>query len=226
MEKIQLKVLNRDLKTTTPAKLRKQGMVPAVLYGYKMENTALAVPSGEFERVLKKAGESTIVELVTDDGKTHPVLIHDVQHHVITSSPIHVDFFAVNMLVKLKANIPLEFEGEANAVKAMGGTLVKVLNEVEVECLPVDLPHNIIVDISVLQDFDKTIHVKDLKVSDKVQIITDEDETVAMAQPPRDVEAELAVPVTEDVAAVIEASTEKKEGEDEAAEAEEKPAKE
>lgn len=220
MEKIQLKASVRDLEKTTPAKIRKAGHIPAVLYGHNLQNQSLAVNFSEFERVLKKAGESTIVELTTEDGVTHPVLIHDVQHHVLTSAPIHVDFFAVNMKEKLKANIQLEYTGESNAVKALGGTLVKVLNEVEVECLPTDLPHSILVDISVLKTFTDTIHVKNLSVPGKVTITTNPEETVAMVQQPRDVEAELAAPVEENVEAVIEASTEKKEeaGEEEAAE--------
>ena len=134
---------------------------------------------------------------------------------------------------KLKAKVALEFSGEAPAVKTMGGVLVKNLNEVEVQCLPADLPHNIPVDISSLINFSKNIHVRDLKVSDKVQIITPADETVAKVQPPRDVEAELAaVPVDEKAAveAAVAASEKPKaegeEGEAEKGKADEKPVKE
>lgn len=223
MDKIQLKASKRDEKGGTINKIRKQGMMPAVLYGYKVENTPLVLNANEFEKVLRKAGESTIIDLATDDGKTHSVLIHDIQYHGVKGHPLHADFYEVNMTEKLKAMIALEFVGESNAVKALGGTLVKVLNEIEVECLPADLPHNLEVDISVLNTFADTIHVRDIKLPTRVETVTDPEETVAKIQEPRDVEAELAAPVEENVEAVIEASTEKPaEGEEPAAEGEEK----
>jgi large subunit ribosomal protein L25 len=202
MDKIQLSATLRDLTTTTPKKLRKSGFIPAVLYGHNIPTTPLTINFSEFQRVFRKAGESTIIELTTADGKTHPVLIHDVQNHYLQSTPEHVDFLQVSMTEKLTATVALEYTGESNAVKAMGGTLVKVLNEVEVQCLPMDLPHNIIVDITPLQTFDNVITVKDLKISSKVTILTPHEELVVKVQPPRDVEAELSAPVIEDVASV------------------------
>ncbi len=202
MERLQLKATVRDLEKTVPSKLRKDGIIPAVLYGHNIKNQSLSLKLADFEKVLRKAGESTIVDLITDDGKTHPVLIHDIQNHYLTSVPIHVDFYAVNMTEKLKAKVVLEFTGEPKAVKELGGVLMKNVNEVEVECLPADLPHSIIVDVGSLDTFQASILVKDLQVSSKVKIITPAEEVVAKVQPPRDVEAELAAPVVEDVSAV------------------------
>lgn len=226
MEKIQLKSATR--KELRPAeKLRKSGQIPGVLYGHGISNLHLALSQNEFEKVLRKAGESTIIELLTEDGEAHNVLIHDVQTHYLTSRPIHVDFYEVKMTERLTATVPLEFSGESDAVKLQGGTLVKVINEVEVECLPADLPHQIDVDISVLKTFQDTIHIKDLKVSDKLEIKAEADEVVAMVQQPRDVEAELAKEIG-DVSEVEgikeEAPIEGAEGEA-AVEAEGKPAK-
>lgn len=209
MDKIQLKAMARDIKATTPKKIRKQGLIPAVLYGHKVENQNISVNFGEFEKAFKKAGESTIIDLITEDGKTHPVLIHDVQAHYLQSTPEHVDFYEVSMTEKLTASVALEFVGESNAVKAMGGVLVKVLNEVEVECLPADLPHNIEVDVTVLKTLQDEIFVKDLKVPAKVTVITLGDELIIKVQPPRDVEAELAEPVVEDVSKVEGAAEDK-----------------
>ena len=202
MDKIQLKAENRDSKTAKPNQLRREGKVPAVLYGHNVPNMALTVSLGEFEKALKKAGESTIVDLVTADGKTHPVLIHEIQSHYLTSKPIHVDFYEVSMTEKLKTAITLEFTGESQAVKALGGTLVKVLDAVQVECLPADLPHSLTVDISALNTFQDVIKVVDIKVPAKVTVLTPAEEVVAKVQPPRDVEAELATPVVEDVSKV------------------------
>ena len=201
MDKLQIKGQVRDLKANL-GKLRKTGGLPAVLYGHKVQNVALTVDAREFDKLLRKAGESTIVDLVTDDGKTHPVLIHDIQNHYLTSNPIHVDFYEVSMTEKLKAMVALEFTGEAPAVKTLGAVLVKVLSEVEVECLPADLPHNIEVSLEGLKTLTDSVHVKDLKVGSKVQILTNGEEMIAKVQPPRDVEAELATPVVEDVSKV------------------------
>jgi large subunit ribosomal protein L25 len=206
MEKIQLKSEKRDLTKLSPEKLRKSGLLPVVLYGHNIKSTALVVALREFEKTLKKAGESTIINLITDDGKTHPVLIHDVQKHYLTSTPIHADFYEVSMTEKLKAKVVLEFIGEAKAVKELGGVLVKNLSEIEVECLPVDLPHSVAVDIFVLKAFTDAVHIKDLKISAEVHVLTPADEVVAKVQPPRDVEAELAVPVEEKVEEVLAAS--------------------
>ncbi len=209
MEKLQIKAALRDLKTSKPEKLRKEGRLPGVLYGNKVQNVNLTVDAREFDKLLRKAGESTIVELITDDGKTHPTLIHDVQNHYLTSVPTHVDFYEVSMTKKLKAAVQLEFIGESFAVKTLGGVLVKVLSEVEVECLPVDLPHNIVVSLDVLKTLHDTVHVKDLTVPAKVKIVTDANELVVKVQPPREVEAELSTPVVEDVSKVEGAAEDK-----------------
>jgi large subunit ribosomal protein L25 len=200
MEKLQLKAEVRPESKKSLNALRRQGVVPAVMYGHGIKTVSLSVNGSEFDRVLRKAGESTIIELMVD-GKVHPVLIHDIQIHFLTSRPQHVDFYQVSMTEKLKAKIVLEFVGDSIAVKNLGGVLVKALTEVEVECLPADLPHSIQVNIASLDVFGKSILVKDLVAPAKVKILTNGDETIAKVQPPRDVEAELA-PVVEDVSKV------------------------
>lgn len=209
MEKLKINAEVRDLKTSLPEKLRKIGKLPAVLYGNKIANQNLTIDAREFDKILKKAGESTIIELTTPDKKTHTVLIHDIQIHYLTSVPTHVDFYEISMTKKLKANVVLEFIGESKAVKQLGGILVKILNEIEVECLPTDLPHNIQVNLEVLQTLQDTIHVKDIILPDKVKLVTPKEELVAKVQPPRDVEAELTTPVVEDVSKVEGAAEDK-----------------
>jgi len=116
--------------------------------------------------------------------------------------PDHVDFFEVNMSETLTATVPLEFTGESAAVKAMGGTLVKVISEVEVQCLPKDLPHQLEVDISALKSFEDVITLADLALPSGVALTADPEEVIAKVQPPRDMDAELAGPVEEDVSKV------------------------
>lgn len=190
MEKLQLQAVANE-HVGYADKLRKDGQMPAVLYGGDIANTQLAVSQNEFEKLFRKAGESTIIELVVPGGKVHNVMIKDVARHYLTNLPIHVDFYAVKMNETLTATVPLEFVGESDAVKLHGGTLVKVINEVEVECLPGDLPHVLEIDISKLKTFEDSITIKDIPVSSKVEIKADADEMVAMVQEPRDVEAEM-----------------------------------
>ncbi len=222
MEKIELQATVRDNKIS-PNRIRKTGQIPAVLYGKKTQTSHLSVNTRDFEKVFRKAGESTIVELTTEDGKSHPVIIQDVQRHVVKGDILHIDFYQVDMSQKLKATVPIEFTGEAQAVKALGGTLVKILTEVEVECLPADLPHNLEVSIEKLKVFSDSITVSDIKVTEKVKIIAPPDEVVAKVQPPRNVEAELT-PVVEDISAVEGAAEEKPETEADEAKTEEKKA--
>ncbi len=225
MEKIELKAAVRE--HALPTKIRSRGFIPAVIYGKGIKTEHLEVLYREFEKVFKKAGESTLVDL-SIGGKTKNVIIQDIQRHYLTGKFLHVDFYEVNMAEKMKAKVPLVFIGISPAIKENGGVLVEIIKEVEVECLPSDLPHQIEVDISSLKSFDDIIHVKDLKISDKVKISADGEEAVVKANPPRDVEAELAELVVEDVSKVEGAaetpapSAENAPGEEKPAEKEEK----
>ncbi len=201
MEKIQLKTTLREQTSRDAKTLRNAGSIPAELYGHNTDNQHLTVNAIEFEKVLRKAGESTIIELDMANGGKKNVLIQDVQYHYLNSQPIHVDFFEVSMTEKLTATVPIEFIGESAAVKVLGGTLLKVLTEVEVECLPADLPQHFEVDISKLATFEDAITVADIPHDAKVEIQGDPEEFIAKVQPPRDVEAEL-VPEIDEAAAV------------------------
>ena len=203
MEKIAIQGTKRETIGKRVKDLRKAGKLPAVLYGFKVGTQHIEISEKDFAKAFKSAGESTIVNLVVD-GQTLPVLIHDVQNHYLSDQPIHVDFYAVDMTQKIKVGVPLHYVGESSAVKALGGTLVKNLSEVEVECLPGDLPHAIEVDISALNTFEDDIRVSDLKVSDKVKILAQPDEVAVTVAAPRTEEemAALSEEVKEDVTAV------------------------
>jgi len=173
----------------------KEGDIPAILYGKDIENISLSVNQKEFEKILKEAGESTIINLIIEkDGKkeTHPVLIYDIQEHYLTHKPIHIDFYQVKKGQKIKAHIPIEFIGEAPAVKILGGILVKNLDEIEVEGLPQDLPHIISVDISKLDTLESKISLKDLNISKKVKIFTSPETIVVSIVLPQ--EEEVSIP--------------------------------
>jgi len=195
---------------------RKKGIVPVVLYGPKIENVSLEVDLKEFEKVYREAGESSLIELQLDKKK-FLVLIHAVEIDAISQKPIHVDFYQPKLDEEIEATVPLVFEGEALAVKDLGGTLVKSIHELEVKALPQNLPHEIRVSIGALKTFEDDISIKDLVIPQGVKILKEPDETVVFVAEPEKVEEELEKPVEEKVEEV-EKVEEKKEEEEPSAE--------
>ncbi len=200
---ITLKAVVREIVGKKVGKLRDQDMIPAVMYGNKIASQNLAVNYVEFKRVYSKAGESALIELEVA-GKKVNVLIHDTQLAPMSGKVSHIDFFQVNMKEEVETEIPLEFVGEAPAVKALGGVLVKTMDAIAVKCLPADLPEKYEIDLATLATFDDVIAVKDLKISDKVEIMIDGETVIAMVSAPRSEEslAELDNKVEEDVTKV------------------------
>jgi len=168
--------------------IRSNGMIPAVVYGVRVENTMISVSSIDFEKILKVAGESStiLLEITDRDNKESTkvdVLIHDMQKDPIRGFPTHIDFLAIDMNKKVEVTVPVEFIGVAPAEKEGLGILVKTLHEIEVEALPKDLPHNVSVDLSVLKALDAQIHVKDIVLPKGVITNVDPNEVVALIAP-------------------------------------------
>jgi len=186
MVNLTLKVKKRIVFGKHNKLLRKQGFIPAVVYGKKTPASSLQVDAQSFKDIYKKAGDTDIIDLIIDDGKKEQkksVLIYDVSNHFLNGLPIHIDFYEVEMDKLITARIPITFIGESPAVK-LGGVLIKPTQEIEVEALPMDLPHEINVDISMLTDFDQTLCIKDINFSPKVKVLIDEDTPVATINAP------------------------------------------
>ncbi len=158
--------------------LRKSGKIPAVFYGAGKNTTSISIGNIEFKKIWREAGESSAVVISTPNGNID-VLIHEVQVDPVTDEPIHVDFLAIDMKKKIRVKVPLIFEGVSNAVKSGIGNLVKVLHEIEIEALPKDLPHNLIVDISSLENIENQIFVSDIKLPNGIIAITSLNDIVA-----------------------------------------------
>ncbi len=207
----QREILGKKVKT-----LRKNGLIPAELYGHGKENFHLSVAAKDFSKLYKTAGESTVINLVLDSEKI-PALIHDVSKDSLADEFLNIDFYAVRMDEKIKTKAPLEFFGESPAVKK-GGVLVKSMKEIEVEALPKDLPSHIEVDLSKLEEIHSNIYVRDLKISDKVKIFVGLETVVAtIIEPVKEVVEEKPVSV-EDVKVEAEEKKKAKEEEKEGAE--------
>ncbi|MFA5936992.1 MAG: 50S ribosomal protein L25 [Candidatus Paceibacterota bacterium] len=158
--------------------LRKDGEIPAVFYGAGSATTPISIPIVEFKKIWRDAGESSTVKISIGTASVD-ALIHEVQVHPVTEEPVHVDFLVVDMNKKIKVHVPFEFVGISNAVKNGLGNLVKVLHEIEVEALPKDLPHNLVVDISKLETVDDQVFVSDIKLPAGVVVMANEHDIVA-----------------------------------------------
>lgn len=177
---LKLKAQKRDDKKTIE-KVRDEGFVPGVVYGPKQEPVSFVVFENDFKKTYEEAGESTLISLEID-GDEHDTLIHDVQFDPVKGNPIHIDFYAVERGKKLQVNVELVFEGVAPAEKNLSALIVKVSHEVEVECLPRDLPSELKVDLEKLVDLESQIHAKDIKLPEGVELITEADEVIALAK--------------------------------------------
>lgn len=187
---LELKAMPRQELGKKVNKFRKAGQIPAVIYGHGIKSQPLFVVAKDFEKVYKEVGESTLIALEIE-GKKRNVLIHEINKDPISDQILHIDFYQVKMDEKIKAHIPLVFIGESPVVKTEGGTLIKNIQEIEVEAKALDLPHQIEVDVSRLQTFDDNVYIKDLKISDQVKILAEPNEVVASVIPLRREEEEM-----------------------------------
>lgn len=185
-------VLGRKVKT-----LRRQGLVPANVFGHKVTSFPVQVDAKAFRAVFKEAGETGLVDL-TVDGEVHPVLITESQIHPVTGDILHVDFHKVNLSEKVNATVPVHIIGESPAVKSGEGTLVEQIDEIEVEALPTELPDHFDIDISGLVEIDQAVYVKDITFdSKKVTIVTDPELIIAKVEAPQ-AEEVIEAPVAEE----------------------------
>ena len=174
------KILGKKVKS-----LRRSGIIPAVLYGPKIkEAQSLEIDYEKFKEVYREARESSLIKLETGKEKKD-VLIRKVQKDPLSGKFLHADFYEVLMTEKITLKVPLEFMGESEAVKSLGGILVKNITEIEIEALPGDIPKELNVDLSKLNTFEDNIKIKDIEVSQGVKIIANFEEIVASVVPPR-----------------------------------------
>lgn len=212
-ENISLKVAERASEGTAKT-LRANGIVPLILYGKKQEAKSLQTDSTIFTKLLHEHGTTTLLTLEDGPATGVKVLIREPQFDPVTHEVLHADLFAVNLTEKITATVPLVFEGESAAVEQLSGSLIESKAEVEVECLPQDIPHQLVVDISKLATFEDVLHVSDIAVPTGVVILDDAEEAIASVAEPRSEEelAALDEAVEEDVESV--AAVEGKEGEE------------
>jgi large subunit ribosomal protein L25 len=184
MEKIVLKATRRDVVGKKVKALRREGILPAVLFGYGLESTPIQMDLRETTKILASVGSSTLVT-VDLDGKEFAVLVRERQRDIIYRTLSHVDFQAVSMTETVRAQVRIHFgDVEAPAVLKYGAIINTGLDVLEIECLPQDLPDHIDVDISSLIEIGDSILVKDITLAEGIQVLDDPDDLIVVASAP------------------------------------------
>ena len=210
MVKLAAKI-RKEIGRKTSA-LKETGRIPAVVYGHKIKNLIIDIDYKDFQKVLREAGESSLIELdIEGEKEKRPVLVHEIQKNPVTDKFIHIDFFQASLTEEVEVKVALVLEGTSLAVKDLGGTLVKNISEIDIKALPQNLPHEIKVSIDGLNTFEDHILVKDLVLPKDVKVMAKPDEIVVSVAAPAKVEEELAKEIEEKVEDVEKVEKEKKE---------------
>ena len=176
---------HREITGKAVAHLRKEGRLPAVVYGRGVDSDNVTVDAHEFDVLRKHIGPNALVDLSVDGKAAKPVLIHDVQVHPVHRRALHADLFLVRMTEELTVDVRLVPTGTSHAIEQLGGTLLHPTETVRVRALPDHLPQSIEYSIESLVDFDAAVHVRDLDIPSDVTLLTDSDEIIAKVQAPR-----------------------------------------
>ena len=158
-------------------------MLPAIIYGHNIEPKAISLNLHDTKRILPSITSSSLVT-VDVDGEKITTLIRDRQNDPLSGELLHLDFLSISMTEKLRTNVGLEFTGKSPAITELGGLLVTVQEQLEVECFPTDLPEKIVVDISSLEDIGDSLYVRDLDIPPNIDILTGLDEVVIVVTLP------------------------------------------
>jgi large subunit ribosomal protein L25 len=179
---LNLNAKSRDLLGNTGKKLRRQGILTAVIYGFNVSTPInISLQYNEFEKIYRKSGNTSVLDIDIDGKKFH-TLVHDLQFHPVKDTFLHVDFLVVNLKKSVEAEVPLTFIGVPNPVKQDGAILNKSIEHVTVSALPDSIPQEIVVDLSMIITANDSIRVSDLKLNKGVEMITPLDEVIASVQ--------------------------------------------
>jgi large subunit ribosomal protein L25 len=201
MEHMVLKATRRDVAGTKAGALRRQGKLPAVLYGHRIETTPILLDTFEGSQTLSYLTSSSLVTIDLD-GKQFLAQVREKQRDYLKNRLLHVDFQILSLTEKMHAKVSIKLTGTAPAVKNLSAEIHTGLTALEVECIPEDMPERIVVDISGLAEIGDSFRVRDVVLSDKVKILADPEEVIAVAAVPRKEEISVEAPVTEEAAPV------------------------
>jgi large subunit ribosomal protein L25 len=195
--KIELNVSPRPVLGKKVKRLRREGIIPANVYGRALESVAIQVPKDDLVRVVRTAGRNEIIYLRLDGEDPRPTFVRQIQLNPVTDAILHVDFYQISLAEKVRMEVPVALVGTAPAEQTHGGTLLHSMDSISVEGLPTDIPSAIEVDVSGLEEIDAAIHVEELSVPGEVTVLSDPDMVVAKIAPPH-VEKEVEEEVEEE----------------------------
>jgi large subunit ribosomal protein L25 len=221
MENLELDVSKRDVKGKKVRFLRRQGIMPGNVYGNGIESIAIQTDTKALKQLMAHTGQTDLISLkLTGEKAPTKVLLRKIQRSPRNNDLLHVDFYQVKMTEKIKADVPIILVGEAPALKNVkGSSLLQLIDALHIEALPDDLPHNIEVDVSVLEEVGHVIHIKDIQLSTGVTLLSDEEQVIVKVTELRKVEEEVVEEITEEAGEVKVIGREKEaEGEEEAGE--------
>ena len=186
MDVPSVQLLPRTVTGKKVKTLRKQGMVPVHLYGNRLDSGAFQVETLVLQKLLRQVGTNIPLSIKVKGKRGQDIcFVREVQRHPVTEDLLHVDFMRVDVSQTVRAEVPIVFEGTAPAVRLMGGTLLGSIQSILVESLPMNVPASIQIDVSDLDDFEKSIHVSDISVDPEVTVLTSLDDLIARVSPPR-----------------------------------------
>jgi large subunit ribosomal protein L25 len=183
-EQFTLTLQRREVLGKRVRRLRYQGIIPANVYGRGRPSRAVQMDTQELKRLLTAHAGSRVIQLRID-GAEEPALVRHIEREPRSGRVQHVDFMHVEMTEKLRARVPVRLTGEAPAIRSLGGTLLHLVDALEVECLPRDLPEALDLDVSGMDQLDAVLHVSDISVPPGVTVLADPEETVVKIAPPR-----------------------------------------
>jgi large subunit ribosomal protein L25 len=189
----------REVVGKKVSSLRREGKLPAVVYGGKHESQNIQLDARAFDELMRTTTKHTLVDLKVGSGKATPVLLQGIHEHPVRRHPMHVDFLVVSMTEAITVDVPVNYTGDSSAADKLGGTLLHLRDSVSISALAADLPQAIDLDVSPLDSFEAVLHVSDLIVPPGVTILTDAEEPLARVQPPRVEEEPVAAAVGEEL---------------------------
>jgi large subunit ribosomal protein L25 len=197
MAHLNLQVKTRIILGNQVRKLRREGKLPAVIYSNKLSSLSVELPLGDFNRVYKESGKNHVIDIKIEGGKSYPCIVHALDIHPVTGVVRHVDFLFVNLKEKVVASVPVVYVGESKAVKELGGVLNTSVSELEVLALPDEIPAEIVVDISSIEDYGDAIRLQDLAMVKTYEIQEDPEFLIASVTAPTAEVVEEILPVAE-----------------------------
>lgn len=187
MANSKLQVRPRTVTGKKVARLRREGVTPANIFGHKIDSTSVEADTVELTHLLRGSTKNAIIDLsVAGEDAPRTVVVREVSRDPVNGKLLHIDFYQVSMSVRMKADVPVVLHGTSDAVATYGGVLLQMLETISVDALPGDIPAEFVVDVSKLTELDQSFHVRDLHIDEtKVTVHTDPDVVVARVAAPR-----------------------------------------